>query len=152
SSGIWASCMMWFPFRGGDLPRESGGLSVAGLGVRRRNASVGGWRCGESFGGTRQQRVILDNAPGALCGARIDRQRIAANKKEVAFQADVEATFDGGKLGEQDVAEFRVSHPEVAQAEQPVMILRVHFGQQPCGCPARIEEFHDRNRVDLSSG
>ena len=63
-------------------------------------------------------------------------KRLVCLEMQIAFDAEMEAVADQGKLGQADVAQLRET-----EAEERVAVFWIDLRDQPGGRAARVEEF-----------
>jgi hypothetical protein len=89
----------------------------------------------------------IDDATVRASFIGISRNGFLGFEMKVALDGETEFAADGGQFDEADVAEFRLAHPEIAEAEGKVAD-GVEFRQEPGALSVGGEELDDGFEVD----
>ena len=73
---------------------------------------------------------------------------MAGLKIHIALDAEAERQAEARQFGQTETAFFGTAETQVGKAAQRVAVLR-QFGRQPCRRADWIEEFDDRNGVEI---
>jgi hypothetical protein len=91
-----------------------------------------------------------DDAPLRTRFAGVGAQGLVGFEVHVALDGKAERTAKVTKFVHADVAQFRRSHVEIAEAESD--IVQPKLGQEPGALDIGREEFHDGFEVDVGLG
>jgi hypothetical protein len=118
---------------------------AAGAAIDRRKqpGDMNSPSCGRSSGDDPAENARI----GRIFGKRLPRKEVS-----IDLDGQAEATPNGSKLGQADIAKFRIAKAKIAKAIGAIRLVRIDLGKQPgCVCVGR-EELDDWEGIDAFPG